>query len=319
LAFARRQPLQPRPIDVNDLVRGIARLLSRTLGEQIGVVLDLADDVWPVIADPAQLEAALTNLATNARDAMPTGGHLTFATQNTVLDEDYASAHDDVSPGDYAMIAVIDTGEGIAPQDMARIFDPFFTTKPHGEGTGLGLSMVFGFIKQSGGHVNVYSEPKRGTTFRLYLPRYPTAAAATPGAVVASPETRAAGGETILVVEDNPALRRVVVMQLGKLGYRTLEAENVAAAIAALEGRERIDLLFADVVMPGKLDGYDLARTARERWPKVKIVLTSGFPGNNRDARPPAGVPLLTKPYRREALARALRDALADTPATTHS
>jgi signal transduction histidine kinase len=308
LAFARRQPLQPRRIAVNDLVSGIARLLDRTLGERIEVSLELAVDLWPVVADPAQLEAALTNLATNARDAMPRGGRLAIVTANRHLDEDYSLHHAEVTPGDYVMIEVSDTGIGMTPEVAAQIFDPFFTTKARGEGTGLGLSMVFGFIKQSGGHINVYSEPDAGSTFRLYLPRDLHAAdaelqpAATSGA--------AAGGEVVLVVEDNPALRRVVVLQLTTLGYGVRETQDAAAALALLESGERVDVVFADVVMPGKLDGYDLALTVMQRWPATKVVLTSGFPGSNGRHERAASVPLLTKPYRRDDLARILRQAL---------
>jgi signal transduction histidine kinase len=308
LAFARRQPLRPRRIAINDLVSGVARLLSRTLGERVEVVLELTPEIWPVVADPAQLEAALTNLATNARDAMPRGGRLTIVTANRHLDEDYGLQHEDVTAGDYAMIEVSDTGIGMSPEVSEKIFDPFFTTKGRGQGTGLGLSMVFGFIKQSGGHINVYSEPGVGTTFRLYLPRDREAVEPVqrPGAAAGI----AGGGEIVLVVEDNPALRRVVVLQLTTLGYRIREVENAAAALAILESNEPIDLLFADVVMPGKLDGYDLVRIVRERWPRIKVVLTSGFPGSHSDRDAP-GVPLLTKPYRRDDLARVLRDAFA--------
>ena len=312
LAFARRQPLQPRRIAINDLMSGIAKLLGRALGERIAVSLDLAADLWPVVADPAQLEAALTNLATNARDAMPKGGRLTIATANRHLDEDYGSQHADVVPGDYAMIEVSDTGIGMPPQDIARIFDPFFTTKARGEGTGLGLSMVFGFMKQSGGHINVYSEPGAGTTFRLYLPRDQSAAGHDESRDVEA--SAPGGGETVLVVEDNPALRQVVVRQLTKLGYRVRESENAAAAIALLESHEPVDLLFADVVMPGRLDGKDLARIVLERWPATKVLLTSGFPAKKLDRAPAVApdIPLLTKPYRRDALARALREALGN-------
>jgi two-component system, cell cycle sensor histidine kinase and response regulator CckA len=313
LAFARRQPLQPRRIAINDLMRSIAKLLARTLGERITVTLELAPDVWAVVADPAQLEAALANLATNARDAMPRGGRLTIATANRYLDEDYGSQHAEVTPGDYAVIEVSDTGSGIPPELLAQIFDPFFTTKARGEGTGLGLSMVFGFMKQSGGHINVYSEPDAGTMFRLYLPRDRTAnlpdqesdtAASPPG-----------GGETVLLVEDNPTLRAMVVMQLIRLGYQVRQSESAAAAMAVLEqDPQRIDLLFADVVMPGKLDGYDLARIVRQRWPATKILMTSGFPRTKLDHATTvvADIPLLTKPYRRAALAQALRDALGN-------
>jgi signal transduction histidine kinase len=310
LAFARKQPLHPRRIALNELVGGTARLLSRTLGERIEVSVDLAPDVWPVVADPAQLEAALTNLATNARDAMPKGGRLRITTSNERLDEDYAAQHPDAAPGDYAMVAVSDTGVGMTPDIVAQIFEPFFTTKGRGEGTGLGLSMVFGFLKQSGGHINVYSEPGAGTTFRLYLPR--DASATEPQERAAAPASAPGGGETILVVEDNPALRQLVVLQLTTLGYKAREAENAERALAILEADEAIDLLFADVVMPGKLDGYALARIARERWPSLRVVLTSGFPGTQHEggAAVAADIPLLTKPYRRSELAKTLRDAL---------
>jgi signal transduction histidine kinase/ActR/RegA family two-component response regulator len=317
LAFARRQPLRPRRVAINDLVSGIAKLLGRTLGERIEVSLELAADVWPVVIDPAQLEAALANLATNARDAMPKGGRLTIVTANRHLDEDYGSQHADVIAGDYTMIEVSDTGVGMPPDVVAQIFDPFFTTKGRGQGTGLGLSMVFGFMKQSGGHINVYSEPGVGTTFRLYLPRDEHAERNDERAAA---ETSApGGGETVLVVEDNPSLRRLVVLQLTTLGYRVQESENAAAALAVLEaqavdGGQHIDLLLADVVMPGKLDGYDLARTVLERWPSTKIVLMSGFPGTNLDRSPAAHIPLLSKPYRREDLARTLRAAMDDQP-----
>jgi CheY-like chemotaxis protein len=207
------------------------------------------------------------------------------------------------------MIQVTDSGGGMAPEIAERIFDPFFTTKARGEGTGLGLSMVFGFMKQSGGHINVYSEPGVGTTFRLYLPRDYQAGGRDEPKIAES--TAPGGGETILVVEDNAALRRAVVLQLATLGYHVRESENAAAAIANLESGEPVDLLFADVVMPGKLDGYELAHIVRERWPSIKIILTSGFPGGNldRDTRGVADIPLLAKPYRRDTLARTLRDA----------
>jgi signal transduction histidine kinase len=311
LAFARRQPLRPRSVALNDLVQCITRLLGRALGERIEVKLDLAPDLWPVVVDPAQLEAALANLATNARDAMPHGGRLMIATENRHLDEDYCTQHPDVTAGDYAMIEVCDTGTGIVPDIMPQIFDPFFTTKETGKGTGLGLSMVFGFMKQSGGHINVYSEPNVGTTFRLYLPRDKAAAAHDERPAAATPV--AGGGETILVVEDNPSLRQLVKVQLTSLRYRVSEAENADAALQVMESGERIDLLFADIVMPGKLDGYGLVRIVRERWPAIKIVMTSGFPGasRERDIAAVADIPLLTKPYRRADLAQTISRVLA--------
>jgi PAS domain S-box-containing protein len=310
LAFARQQPLRPRKLAPNALISNIVRLLRRTLGENIEIVLDLADDLWPVVADAAQLEAALTNLATNARDAMPHGGQLSIATANRHLNAGYAAAHVEVMSGDYAAIEITDTGTGIGPEITKHIFEPFFTTKEIGKGTGLGLSMVFGFMKQSGGHINVYSERGLGTTFRLYLPR----AAAGHIEVEAEPLKLIprGAGETVLAVEDNPRLRRVVMRQLRELGYRPIEADGPAAALAILESNE-IDLLFTDVVMAGPMDGVTLARQAIERWPKTKIVLTSGFPSAMLDDRlgpRGAAVRLLSKPYRADDLADLLRTVL---------
>lgn len=307
LAFARRQPLRPQRIDVNDLVESITKLADRTLGEDIEIRLELGADVWPVIADAAQLEAGLLNIVNNARDAMPKGGRLTIATDNRNLDEDYTSLYPGLAPGRYALIEVSDTGTGIPADVLNHIFEPFFTTKEPGKGTGLGLSMVFGFMKQSGGHINAYSEAGHGTTFRLYLPRA-TAAADVPVEPVVSALT---GHETILAVEDNDGLRRVVVRQLNDLGYRVIEAQNGSAALHILE-KEPVDLLFTDIVMPGGLSGYDLAKTAISRWPALKVLLTSGFPETklNGNGGAPANMRLLTKPYRKDDLARIMREIL---------
>jgi signal transduction histidine kinase/CheY-like chemotaxis protein len=310
LAFARRQPLRPERIDVNERVAGITKLLSRTLGEAIEVKLDLAPDARPVVADPAQLEASLINLATNARDAMPQGGRLVIATRSKHLDADYAAQHDDVAPGDYTMIEVSDNGIGIAPETLTHIFEPFYTTKEQGKGTGLGLSMVFGYVKQSGGHINVYSEEGVGTTFRLYLPHAVDGAVVKDAAV--AEQTDAGRGETILAVEDNASLRRVVVRQLRDLNYRVLEAEDAAAALRILE-QERVDLLFTDVIMPGANSGLDIARITMERWPHIRVVLTSGFHQAKleEDLKSFAGVRLLSKPYRKADLARTVRETLS--------
>ncbi len=310
LAFARQQPLRPQHVDVNELVSGITRLLRRTIGEDIEISLDLTPELWPVVVDPAQLEASLTNLATNARDAMPDGGRLMIVTGNRTLDTDYAAQHAEVVAGGYVMLEVSDTGCGMTPEVMHRIFEPFFTTKSRDKGTGLGLSMVFGFIKQSGGHIGVYSEPGIGTTFRLFLPRIAEdvllaeQSAATP--------LLHGRGESVLVVEDNEALRRVVTRQLGELGYRVLAAANAAAGLELLD-RQSIDLLLTDIVMPGGINGRELAHRARQRWPGIKIVFTSGFSEArlNGDAGPLAAcTPLLSKPYRKEDLASAAREAL---------
>jgi len=310
LAFARQQPLRPQRVDVNELVSGITRLLSRTLGEDIEISLDLSTELWPVVVDPAQLEASLTNLATNARDAMPHGGRLMVVTSNRHLDADYAAQHAEVVPGGYVVIEVSDTGTGMAQAVINRIFEPFFTTKSRDKGTGLGLSMVFGFIKQSGGHISVYSEPGIGTTFRLFLPRA-TEHVSIVEEITAPPLVHGRG-ETVLVVEDNAALRRVVMRQLGELGYRVLEAANAAAGLRLME-KESIDLLLTDIVMPGGTDGRELARRARQRWPSIKVVFTSGFSEMrlNGDAGLLSScMPLLSKPYRKEELASAAREAL---------
>jgi PAS domain S-box-containing protein len=309
LAFARRQRLRPARIEVNALVSDTVRLLRRLLGEDTEISLELGADIWSVMADPAQLEASLANLSTNARDAMPTGGRLIIATANRSLDADYAAAHADVTPGDFVMIEVSDTGTGMSAETMTQIFEPFFTTKEQGKGTGLGLSMVFGFLKQSGGHVSVYSEVGQGTTFRLYLPR-----ATEEGAAHEAEDTRPVArgaGETVLVVEDNIGMRRVALRQLRELGYRVLDCDRAAAALEVLQ-RESVDLLFSDVVMPGGLDGVELARIAQERWPALKIVLTSGFPQARVEGNGslPGGLKLLSKPYHKEELAAVLRAAL---------
>ncbi len=313
LAFARRQSLHPTRLDVNDKVRGMYRLLSRVLGEEIEIVLRCAPDVWPVIADPSQLEACIMNLATNARDAMPNGGSMTITTGNRHLDADYAKLNPSVTPGDYAMIAVSDTGTGMPPEVAAKVFEPFFSTKEVGKGTGLGLSMVLGFATQSGGHVSVYSEPGEGTSIRLFLPRTTRSAEAAASRTALAAGARVRGdGEPVLVVEDNAAMRRVVARQLTELNYTVIEAESAAVALAKLE-TEPVALLFSDVVMPGGMDGFALAERVRARWPAVRVLLTSGFSGDRVNLRldglrTPAK--LLGKPYDLEELARAVHDAL---------
>jgi signal transduction histidine kinase/ActR/RegA family two-component response regulator len=310
LAFARRQPLHPHQIDVNELIENSARLLSRTLGGNITVTLQLGEALTPVVADPVQLEATLTNLANNARDAMPKGGRLHIATKMAELDAQYAALHPDANPGVYVLIEVGDAGVGIAPEIIGRIFEPFFTTKEMGRGTGLGLSMVFGFVTQSGGHLAVYSEPGLGTTFRIYLPpeRAGDMKRVTP--TVRGPTV--GGDETVLVVEDNEALRRAAVRQLTELGYQVREAESAAAAMAVLCSEDELDLLFTDVVMPGAMDGLDLAYQATRLRPNLKILLTSGFPAGYGVDRHIESRPfrLLNKPYGNDELARTMREIL---------
>ena len=309
LAFARRQPLKPERVEINDVISAIVHLLTRTLGENISIEMSLAPNVWPVQVDRAQFEAVIANLATNARDAMPRGGALLIDTRNGHLDAAYAAGHSDVTPGDYVVVEVSDSGTGMPPDVLSRIFEPFFTTKEQGKGTGLGLSMVFGFMKQSGGHVTVYSELGKGTTFRLYLPRLQEKAAAQEerSEQGASP----GGSETILVVEDNAGLRKIVMRQLRDAGYRVLEAADAEAAMEIIDSSEPIDLLLTDIVMPGAMDGRDLARIAVARRPDVRALLTSGFPdarwnasGSHTEAR------LLSKPYRKEELRRVVREVL---------
>ncbi len=319
LAFASQQPLQPQQIDVNKLTTGITKLLSRTLGEDIQISLNLAADVWPIMADPAQLEAALTNLATNARDAMPRGGRLTIATSNGHLDAESLLKNADVIAGDYVVIEVSDNGAGMPPGVITKIFEPFFTTKGRGKGTGLGLAMVFGFMKQSGGHINVQSKVGSGTAFRLYLPRVATDRAT----ISQTPAPAQAGGghETILVVEDNEEVRRIVVRQLGEMGYRVLDVGNAVDAIAMLTAGDKVDLLFTDIVMPGQLNGLELARVVAERWPALKVVLTSGFPETklNGHVGSPAGMRLLSKPYRKTDLAHIVRETLEEKTAASYA
>jgi len=313
LAFARQQPLRPRWIDVNQLVSGIIQLLSRIIGENIEIALSLSSEVLPIVADPAQLEAAIANLVTNARDAMPGGGSLAVSTGNCRFDADHVTPALELAPGHYVMIEVRDTGSGMTPEVMNRMFEPFYTTKERNKGSGLGLSMVFGFIKQSGGHIDVSSEPGVGTTFRLFLLRATEEAVVT----IENAEERpvCGGGETILVVEDNDALRRVIVRQLNSLGYRVLEANQADAALQLVE-QESIDVLLTDIVMPGGKDGVELARQAQQRWPKIAVVFTSGFSqAKPNGISPPPGTPLLSKPYRRENLAQAIREALLRMPA----
>jgi len=306
LAFARRQPLQPANVDVNAMIVSTTKMLLPTLGEHIAIESMLEDDVAPAHIDPSQLSAALLNLAVNARDAMPHGGKLLLETGNVVLDESYAQHNADVRPGPYVMIAVSDTGTGIPAGLRDKVFEPFFTTKPVGKGTGLGLSMVYGFVKQSNGHIKIYSEEGHGTTIKMYLPQADSAATA---AAVAGPIQ--GGSETILVVEDDAMLRDFVVSQLQSLGYRTLTAANGAEALALVDRGEAFSLLFTDVIMPGGIDGRQLADAIAERRP-VKVLYTSGYTENAivHHGRLDPGVLLLPKPYRKSELARMVRIAL---------
>jgi signal transduction histidine kinase len=311
LAFARRQPLQPRSVDVNALVIDAARLLRPTLGEQIEIESMLAHDSAPALIDPSQLSTAILNLALNARDAMPNGGKLTLETKNVVLDDDYAGMNSEVNPGNYVMIAVSDSGEGIPANLLEKVFEPFFTTKDVGKGSGLGLSMVYGFVKQSNGHIKIYSEEGHGTTVKLYLPR----AAGIPDTLAAEAGISGIerGDESILIVEDDALVREYVVTQISNLGYDTLAASNAAEALAIIDGPERIDLLFTDVIIPGGMNGRQLAIEALTRRQGLKVLYTSGYTENAivHHGRLDAGVLLLPKPYLSSDLARMIRTALA--------
>jgi PAS domain S-box-containing protein len=310
LAFARKQPLQPREIDVNTLVVETIKLLRPTLGEQIQITPQLAADAWPALVDPNQLTTAILNLSLNARDAMPGGGKLVVETGNVHLDEGYVAMNRDVAVGNYVMVAVSDTGTGISPDNLERVFDPFFTTKEVGKGTGLGLSMVFGFVKQSNGHIKIYSEVGHGTTVKTYLPR---ATGIPDTAVETLASMRVDGGhETILVVEDDNLVRRYVVTQIESLGYKTLEASRASKALEIIDGPDHIDLLFTDVIMPGSMNGRQLVDAALVRRPGLKTLFTSGYTENAivHHGRLDTGVLLLAKPYRKSDLARMIRLAL---------
>lgn len=312
LAFSRRQPLMPTPVEVNKLVAGMSDLLRRTLGESIAIETVLAGGLWRVSADANQLENALLNLAVNARDAMPAGGKLTIETANSHLDETYAAAHDEVQAGQYVLIAMTDTGTGM-PKDVAgKAFDPFFTTKEMGQGTGLGLSQVYGFVKQSGGHVKIYSEPGEGTTVKLYLPRLVGGAAQDDGTPKPRRIPAGARGETILVVEDDADVRTYSVEMLREIGYRVLEAADGPAALRVLEGEPGIHLLFTDVGLPGGLNGRQLADEARQRRPALKVLFTTGYARNAiiHAGRLDPGVELLVKPFTYAALDTKIRQVL---------
>jgi PAS domain S-box-containing protein len=311
LAFARRQPLQPREVDINELIVSAGKLLRPTLGEQIEIETLLADDPWLAFVDPGQLTTAILNLSLNARDAMPQGGKLILETLNATLDQSYAGQHADVVPGQYVLVAISDTGRGIAPELLEKIFEPFFTTKEVGKGTGLGLSMVYGFVKQSGGHIKVYSEQGHGTTVKLYLPRSVEPSKAQLDSKPSQKFER--GTELVLVVEDDALVRDYVIAQLGSLGYRTLSAGNAEAALRIIDAEPAIDLLFTDVIMPGPMNGRQLVDEATKRRPGLKVLYTSGYTENAivHQGRLDPGVVLLAKPYRKQDLARMLRVALA--------
>jgi len=313
LAFSRRQPLAPERIDPNRLVSGMSDLLNRTLGETIEVETIQSARIWPVEIDVNQMENALLNLAVNARDAMPDGGKLTIEVANTHIDEDYAAQEAEVSPGQYVLISVSDTGQGMDEDVLSHAIEPFFTTKEVGRGTGLGLSMVYGFIKQSGGHIRVYSERGHGTTVKIYLPRFYGPLPDNDTGTVSRATPVCGGDETVLVCEDDDKVRAYTVDVLKELGYRVMEADNGAAALQALEtASEPIDLLFTDVILPGGMTGADIAQQARAQQPGLRILFATGYARNAiiHHGRLDPGVELLTKPFTYAELATKVREML---------
>ena len=313
LAFSRQQPLAPEAIDANKLVTSMSEMLRRALGEQIAIETVLAGGLWRTQADAGQLENAIVNLAVNARDAMPEGGRLTIETANAHLDDAYAATRTEVTPGQYVLIGITDTGQGMAADVIERAFDPFFTTKPVGKGTGLGLSQVFGFVKQSGGHIAIYSEIGEGTTIKLYLPRSFAAIEPARAAQAEEEMPRGRADEVILVVEDEQRVRHFAVDALRELGYTALSAADGKEALAILGEQPRIAMLFTDVVMP-EMDGRRLAEAARALRPDLTILYTTGYTRNAvvHNGRLDAGVNLLAKPYSVAQLARKIRGAIDD-------
>ena len=310
LSFARRQPLNPKPLRVERLVGDTVAMLRRTLGEQVTIELVNSGGLWPAMVDENQLQNAILNLAVNARDAMPDGGSLILELSNVVLDSAYAAEHVEVTAGQYVLLAITDTGVGMTREVAQKAFEPFFTTKPEGAGTGLGLSMVFGFVKQTGGHIKIYSEPGQGTTVKLYLPKAQAAEAAREAR---ARDSLLGAGETILVAEDDSKVRTSVVAQLAELGYRVLAAADGEEAIEILSRGEKVDLLFTDVIMPGAMDGRALAAKAGQIVPGLRVVFTSGYTENAiiHNGRLDEGVTLLSKPYRLPQLAETIHSALA--------
>ncbi|MAK54487.1 MAG: hypothetical protein CML17_01320 [Pusillimonas sp.] len=310
LAFARRQALEPKLLNLNQLVSEMESLFRRTLSETIDLRFILTDELWACEADPHQLESALLNLIINARDAMPQGGRLTVETDNVSLEEKSRAAAFDLPTGKYVVLSVSDTGHGISADVLNQVFEPFFTTKPPGKGTGLGLSMVYGFLKQSGGQAKIYSEPGEGTTVKLYFPRSQTRE--TPRVFEQHHTVAPRGTETILVVEDDELVRTHVVSLLTGLGYRVIETTNGPDALIKLQQHPETALLFTDIIMPGGLNGRQLADTALARYPRLRVLYTSGYTENAivHHGRLDPGIALLGKPYTRQALAHKLRAVL---------
>jgi PAS domain S-box-containing protein len=313
LAFSRRQPLQPKITDLDGLIGKTARLLTRVLGENIRLNVQLEPNVGAILVDEAQMESALINMAVNARDAMPNGGTLTIKTGRLHLNGKGESRPPELVPGDYSVVQMSDTGHGMSPSVLARIFEPFFTTKPAGEGTGLGLSMVYGFVRQSGGYISAESEVGKGTLLTLYFPSTEGAPAEESPDGVTQDTSPPARTELILTVDDNPTVLATAVLQLEALGFQTLTARNAASALEMLDGESKVDVLFTDIVMPGQMNGKELARLARLKRPGLKVVYVSGFPGIEASAGIDIDLDglLIPKPYRKTDLEKVLNATLA--------
>jgi len=312
MAFSRRQPLNPAIIDVNTHLAGVAKTLQRMLSEQVDITLKIEPNVWSVRIDPQQLETAVIHLAMNARNAMPHGGGLTISTRNEVLKKADISQGIDAVPGNYVCVEVADVGCGMPGDIMAHIFDPFFTTKGIGKAMGLGLSIVHGFIKQSGGHIKVHSEVGRGTSVEIYLPSYEGDTAKLDARD--ADDTPVGHGETILVVEDDPDMRHLTAKQLESLGYKTIEAANGRQALEVIDGNVKCDMLFSDIAIPGEFSGFDIAKKIWKRDPSIHILLTSGFSNGavheKREITPGVHAEFLGKPYRKGDLARKVHGIL---------
>jgi PAS domain S-box-containing protein len=312
LTFARRRHMDAHVIQLNDLVVSITDMLRRTLGEHITLSTSLARDIWSTRADPGQFQSAIVNMAVNARDAMPQGGKLVVETRNIELDADHADYQSELQPGHYVQLSISDTGAGMEPEIRDRVFEPFFTTKEKGRGTGLGLAMVYGFVKQSGGHVTIYSEPGLGTTINLYFPRSDASSEQSSVVKHAAPDVPVR--ETVLVVEDDSRVRQLTIKRLKLIGYQVLEASDGPSAIEILKGGDPVDLVFTDLIMPGGLSGREVAIRARQLRPGVKVLLTSGYAEElvHGDDLQREQLKVLRKPYQQADLIAALREVLGN-------